>query len=299
MVETANQEATPTADREIVTTRTYDAPRALVFSAWTSAEHLAAWWGPDGFSITTLDFVFDVGGVWRFIMHGPDGTDWQNRVVYESIVWGERIAYAHGDWSDGPPLFKNTITFQDEGAGTKVTMRAVFPTAAARDFVVRERKAVEGGKQTLARLAGHVAAEKEKPRFQTSRVFDAPRRLVFAAWSTAENMKQWFAPDGFTMEECVHEFRPGGTFSFVFRGHGMVAPCVGTFREVVPHERIVFAARIHDEIDAVTTLTFLEHDGKTTLAVDQVYSKSGPPTEGAPVGWGQTLDHLAAFVARS
>ncbi|MGI8527779.1 MAG: SRPBCC domain-containing protein [Pseudolabrys sp.] len=67
--------------------------RALVFSAWTDPKHLAQWWGPNGFTTTTSQFEFRVGGVWRFVMHGPDGRDYQNRVTFEQIVPNERIVY--------------------------------------------------------------------------------------------------------------------------------------------------------------------------------------------------------------
>ena len=65
--------------RSIIGTRVFDAPRELVFSAFTDPEHLAQWWGPDGFTMTTSAFDFRPGGVWRFVMHGPDGRDYQNR----------------------------------------------------------------------------------------------------------------------------------------------------------------------------------------------------------------------------
>src|SRR5207253_1985669 len=75
---------TVTADREIVISRTIDAPREFVFEAFTEVRHLSQWWGPEGFTTTTRAFEFRVGGAWDFVMHGPDGTDYQ-----EWIVWNE------------------------------------------------------------------------------------------------------------------------------------------------------------------------------------------------------------------
>ncbi len=75
-----------TADREIVITRLIAAPPELVFEAWTDPEHLAAWWGPDGFTTTTTALDMRPGGVWRFVMHGPDGRDYENRITFEEIV---------------------------------------------------------------------------------------------------------------------------------------------------------------------------------------------------------------------
>ena len=87
--------AADTSDREIVVTRVFDAPRALVFKAWTDPKHLAHWWGLNGFSITTYEMDFKPGGVWRFVMHGPDGRDYQNKNVYVEIAEPERLVYRH------------------------------------------------------------------------------------------------------------------------------------------------------------------------------------------------------------
>ena len=144
-----------TADREIVTTRLIDAPRALVFEAWTDPKHVAQWFGPDGFVTTTHSMDVRPGGIWRFTMRGPDGKDWPNVVTYEQVVAPERLVYLHGDDKE-PDMFHNTVTFDDRDGKTALTMRAVFKTAAAREFVVRERGAVEGGQQTIARLEQYV-----------------------------------------------------------------------------------------------------------------------------------------------
>jgi uncharacterized protein YndB with AHSA1/START domain len=77
--------------RSIIGTREFDAPRALVFSVWTDPKHLAQWWGPFGFTTTTPSFDFRPGGVWRFVMHGPDGRNYQNRITFE----GDRAAATH------------------------------------------------------------------------------------------------------------------------------------------------------------------------------------------------------------
>jgi len=144
-----------TADREIVTTRLIDAPRELVFEAWTDPKHVAHWFGPNGFVTTTHSMDVRPGGVWRFTMRGPDGKDWPNVVTYEQVVRPERLVYLHGDETE-PDMFHNTVTFDDQEGKTALTMRAVFKTAAARDFVARERGAVEGGQQTVSRLEQYV-----------------------------------------------------------------------------------------------------------------------------------------------
>jgi uncharacterized protein YndB with AHSA1/START domain len=73
-----NNAATSTADREILITRTFDAPRELVWEAWTNPKHVTHWWGPNGFTTTIEKMDVRVGGVWKHVMHGPDGTDYPN-----------------------------------------------------------------------------------------------------------------------------------------------------------------------------------------------------------------------------
>jgi uncharacterized protein YndB with AHSA1/START domain len=152
---------TETADREIVTRRVIDAPRDLVFDAWTDARHVAHWFGPDGFTITTHEMGVRPGGVWRFTMHGPDGTDWPNVVTYQEVTRPERLVYLHGDEGE-PDMFHVTVTFDERDGRTALTLRSVFKTAAAREFVVRERGAVEGAEQTVARLDRYVATFRQR-----------------------------------------------------------------------------------------------------------------------------------------
>jgi uncharacterized protein YndB with AHSA1/START domain len=140
--------------RSIITTRVFDAPRALVFKAWSDPKHLAEWWGPTGFTTTTRRFEFKPGGVWRFVMHGPDGTDYQNRITFDEIVKPEKLVYHHGGSAEGEPVqFDVTVAFEALGDKTRVTMHAVFPTAAERNRVAEKYGAIEGAQQTFARLA--------------------------------------------------------------------------------------------------------------------------------------------------
>lgn len=144
------------SDREIVIERTMNAPRELVWEAWTKAEHIAEWWGPNGFTTTIYEMKVAVGGVWRFIMHGPDGTDYPNKIVYREIVEPERLVYDHGDdEGNDSQTFRSTVAFADQGDKTGVTMRAVFSTKEARDAAAKFG-AIDGGNQTLARLEQHL-----------------------------------------------------------------------------------------------------------------------------------------------
>src|SRR3954471_20528012 len=146
-----------TADREIAISRAIDAPPELVFEAFTEVRHLSRWWGPEGFTTTTQSFEFRVGGEWDFVMHEPDGTDYDEWITWTLIAPPERIALRHGESRDDPNAFESVLTFEPDGAATRIEMRTVFPTKERRDEAVEKHHAIEGGQQTLSNLAGYVA----------------------------------------------------------------------------------------------------------------------------------------------
>jgi uncharacterized protein YndB with AHSA1/START domain len=151
-----------TADREIVISRVIDAPRELVFEVFTEVRHLSQWWGPEGFTITTRAFEFRVGGEWDFVLHGPDGTDYQEWISWTEISPPERIAMLHGESRGDPNAFESVLTFAPDGAATRIDMRTVFPTKELRDEAAEKYHAIELGLQTLSKLADYVAEFDQK-----------------------------------------------------------------------------------------------------------------------------------------
>ncbi len=164
-----------TADREIVISRVINAPRELVFEVFTDVRHLSRWWGPAGFTTTTRAFEFRVGGEWIFVMHGPDGTDYEEWISWTEIAPPERIALLHGESRGDPNAFESILTFiphdaaeslqrgdaaeslqRGDAAATRIEMRTVFPSKEMRDEVVEKYHAIEGGQQTLSKLAAYV-----------------------------------------------------------------------------------------------------------------------------------------------
>src|SRR4028118_1176390 len=119
-----------TADREIGISRVIDASRDLVFEAFTEVRHLSRWWGPEGFTTTTRAFEFRVGGEWDFVMHGPDGTDYQEWISWTEIAPPERIALLHGEARDDPNAFESVLTFAPAGGAARREVRAGVPTTA-------------------------------------------------------------------------------------------------------------------------------------------------------------------------
>ncbi|PQJ11570.1 hypothetical protein CJD36_007170 [Flavipsychrobacter stenotrophus] len=152
------QKYVETTDREIIVSRLLNAPVELVFEVWTKPEHVAKWYGPDGFTITTSDMNVKKGAEWNFMMHGPDGTDYPNKVQYTEVVKNERLEYIYGSGAEnGEGDFNVTVTFEAQGDKTLLTMRSVFATAEERDTVVTDFGAIEGGNQTMNKLEAYLA----------------------------------------------------------------------------------------------------------------------------------------------
>jgi uncharacterized protein YndB with AHSA1/START domain len=150
--------AIDTSSREIVITRVVNAPRTLVWKAWTTPEHVAKWWGPNGFSTTIHEMDVRPGGVWSHTMHGPDGANYPNKSIFVEVDEPNRIVYKHaGGREEGPGAhFLSTWTFEEQDGKTALTIHLLFDTPQERDLVVREFGAIEGGKQTLGRLDEYV-----------------------------------------------------------------------------------------------------------------------------------------------
>src|SRR5882762_5597544 len=137
-----------THDREIVISRKLNAPVELVWEAWTKPEHIANWWGPDGFTNTISTMDVRPGGEWDLVMHGPDGTDFKNKSVYKEIVKPEKIIFDHVSG----PKFTATITFEAQGNKTFLTWRMLFISTEEFNNTVRVFKADEGLKQNIVKL---------------------------------------------------------------------------------------------------------------------------------------------------
>lgn len=309
---TSRTEITSTADRDLVVSRVYDTPRYLVFRAWTDPLRISEWWGPDGFTTTTRSMDVRPGGAWDYVMHGPDGVDWPNYVAYIDVVAPERLVYAHGEYAGRPAEFETTVTFVDRDGKTEVTLRALFPTAEVRDRNVAEHGAVEGGKQTLARLAEQLetAASEQTREFVTSRLFAAPRELVFNALTEPERLLQWFGPSTWPMASCEVDLRVGGTWRYCMRGPGgEEAWGKGVYEEITPPALIVYMDYFTDA-DGNTvpgmpasrsTFHLMEEGAGTRLTVRAVY-----PTEedyqkvlemGMEAGVTETWEQLAKHLA--
>lgn len=113
-----------TAGREIRASHTFKAPRALVWRMWTEPQHITNWWGPNGFTTTIEHMDVHPGGEWRFVMHGPDGTNYPNHKVYEVVAPIDRLVMNHAS----QPSHRMEAVFADADGGTEVKVWMLFPT---------------------------------------------------------------------------------------------------------------------------------------------------------------------------
>lgn len=148
------------SDREVLLTRRFNAPRALVFQAYTEPEHIPHWWGPRG--VTTVVETMDVrpGGSWRWIQHHPDGATYAFYGEYREVVPPERLVYTF-EFAGFPGLvMKDTLTFAEQDGTTLLTVVSRFTSVEDRDAMV-ESGLEGGGAEMWERLAEHLEHLKE------------------------------------------------------------------------------------------------------------------------------------------
>ncbi len=159
----------------------------------------------------------------------------------------------------------------------------------------------------MATANTHPAEKVADPELVITRVFDAPRNLVFRAWTDPKHVARWWGPDGFTAPVCELDVRPGGAIRIDMRGpDGTVYPMTGTYREIVPPERLVFISAALDTegaplFEVLTTVTFAERGGKTALTLQarvvRTSAEAAPYLQGMEAGWTQSLERLAGYLA--
>ena len=310
------------ADREIIQQRVYDAPRDLVYEAWTRPDYVDRWFGPRGFVSQTTAMDVRPGGEWHWMMRSAEHGDFPNRARYREVVPGERLVYDHdAGVDDDPKGFHVTVTFVSIGAKTEVTMRCRFTTAAARE-AANKYGAVEGGQQTMARLAEALDAAGAGD-LTITRTVAAPRDRVWAAWTDPAQLGEWWGPKGLGLEVRSFDLRPGGLFHYAMIPPGAAPPMFGRFqfREIVAPERLVWINSFADAqgaivaapmvsgfpLEILNVLTLTEVDGHTTLnlrgrpirASDEEHAFYAGMHASMRGGFGGTLDQLDGWLARS
>lgn len=303
---------------ELLLTRQFQAPPALVFKAWTDPHQLAQWWGPNGFSLTTQEMEVKKGGIWRFIMHGPDGHDYKNRIVFTDVQEPNLLAYKHAGEDDDEPInFHVRATFDEKDGGTFLTMNMVFRDSADLNFVIEKYGADKGAVQTLTRLGEFIAAG--PTIFRTSHIFAAPIDLVWKAWTDPDLLPKWWGPKGFHLTYHHLDLKPGGIFHYRMeteQGQEMWGKFV--YREIEAPHRLLFVNSFSDKEGNVTRhpgaekwplqmlslITFDDLGGKTRVNIrwepldateeeKQTFADNHTSMRG---GWSGTLERLVTFL---
>ncbi len=308
--------ATSAKPNELKLTRVYDAPVRLVWEAWTDPAQVAQWWGPRGFTITTHSKDLRPGGHWSYTMHGPDGTDYENKTLYHEVEECAKLVYDHGGNDDRPPLFRVTVLFHEKEGRTTMEMTMALATAEAAAETKKFIKKA-GGNATWDRLAEHLEEYNSgKAKFVINRSFDAPRDVVFAMWTEPEHMVRWLPPTGFTMEFKNADIRAGGSSFYKMTNGEMTMYGRAEYLDIEPPKRLVYTQQFCDEHGAIsrhpmapiwpetmrTTVEFASEDPETTR-VTVTWEVHGPATEeeiaffakaraGMTMGWTGSFDKL-------
>lgn len=292
-------------ERTLVTTRVVDAPRELVWKAWTDPKQLAQWFPPKGFTSPRCEVDPRPGGIFRVDMKAPDGPPFNGQVfpgagVFREVVPNERLAVTFKGNGDVPPPILMTVSFEAQGNKTKLTVHQTAETVADYEALVKLR-AAEGLQQSFEKLdellgrsaTGNTVSVADRVLTLT-RVFDAPRELVWTAFTDPKHIVRWMFASDWESPFAETDVRPGGAFRIGMRPadhshEGFVLD--GTYREIVTPERIVQV--IGD--GRVMTAKFEDVSGKTrfTLSVEMAMSE-----EQERQGYTQILDHFTAHIAK-
>lgn len=284
---------------EIKISRIYDAPVKLVWDAWTDPKQVAQWWGPRGFTITTHSKDLKPGGHWAYTMHGPDGTDYENKTIYHEVEKYSRLVYDHGGNDDRPPLFRVTVEFAEVKGKTKMEMTMTLPTPEAAEETRKFIKQASGN-STWDRLAEYLAKETEgKEQFVINRTFDAPISLMYEMWTNPKHFSQWLAPAGFKMEFIRSDIRPGGnTFYFMTNGDAKMYGKAQYLEMEKPH-LIKYTQQFADEKEN-TSRHPMAPTWPETMLTTVVLSEEGPDQTRVTVTWetygNVTPEELETFV---
>ncbi len=240
-------------------------------------------------------------------MHGPDGTDYPNKIVYDEIVKPTRLVYTHGD-DDGVESepFQVTVTFTERGNKTELTMQMRFVSAAELERV-KQYGAVEGAHSTLDRLEQKLAEmtthtkgtsgtmqvhhDLETRELTITRAFDAPRELVWQTWTDCKHLQHWWGPKGWTVPVCELDLRPGGTWFYCMRGpDGEESWGKSTYQEILTPERLVYLDQFVDAQGNVL-------DGMPELQITTEFAALGNRTEVTSRTQFSTVEALQALLA--
>jgi uncharacterized protein YndB with AHSA1/START domain len=279
--------------------RIYDAPVKAVWNAWIDPEKAAKWWGPRGFTITTLGKDLRPGGHWTYIMHGPDGVDYPNKAIYYEVEECAKLVYDHGGNDDRPALFRVTVVFSEAQGKTTMKMRM---TLATPEMAVEIRKHIKkaGGNATWDRLDEYLGETLlGENRFVINRSFAAPIETVFSMWSDPNHLAKWMPPTGSQMEFLRADIRPGGETFYVMTNDAFKMYGKTKYLEITPPNQMVYTQEFSDEKGGMSRHPLAPTWPESMLTVVNFYAE-GPDQTRVQVTWrphGKVLpEEVAVFM---
>ncbi len=322
--------ATLTAQDELVITRVFDAPRHLVWKAWTEPEGIARWWGPQHFTAPVCQIDLRVGGTYLFCMRSPDGLDFWSTGVYREILEPERLVYTdnfadadgnvvpasyYGMGDDWPVTMQTTVTFEEHDGKTTLTLRQAGVPAGQMSELTRagwngslDKLAASlsptNGEQTM--IKSTLTAEPGQQEIRITRLIDAPRDLVFKTITDPALIPQWWGPHRLTTTVDQMDLRPGGIWRYINSGaDGTAHGFHGVYHAIEAPERLVYTFEYEGMPGHVLleTVTFEEVAGKTRMTDSSVFQtvadRDGMLASGMEEGASESMDRFAALLAQA
>jgi len=315
--------------RDLIIIRLFDAPRELVWKAWTEPEGVMRWWGPKGFTSPVSKINLRVGGEYLNCMHSPDGKDHWSKGVFREIVAFERLvmtdsfadengnmvpASYYGMSKDFPLEMLIRVMFEEYDGKTKITLRHIGMPSDADS-----KGAGQGWNESFDKLAEYLETEKSivsgknVPKFEfpsdrevlITRIFDAPREMVFKASLDPNLIPQWWGPKRYTTTVEKMDVKPGGVWRFIQRDQeGNKYAFNGVYREIVSPEREVHTFEFEGMPGHVMleTSTFEEFEGKTKLTVSDLFQtvedRDGMFNSGMKEGATESMERLEELLKK-
>jgi uncharacterized protein YndB with AHSA1/START domain len=301
------------AIKELVLTRIFGAPRSLVFKMWTDPKHVARWWGPHGYTNPVCELDPRPGG--KILIHMQDPVMPVNPMtgVFEEVIEPERLVFlsmAMPDAEGVPQLqVRNTVTFEDLGGKTKLTLHARV-LKATQQMAPALDGMTQGWSETLERLGDVLVNPLDTTPLAARelvfrRFLSAPREKVFDAWTKSEQIGKWWGPHGFKTTTHSMDVQPGGVWEFTMHG-----PDGRDYKSKIMYlqvERPAFIAykQTGEGQDAGmqfhATVNLGEMFGKTTLTLRILFATAeerehNVKTYRSPEGGEQTMERLAHYV---
>jgi uncharacterized protein YndB with AHSA1/START domain len=296
--------------KSLTISRTFAAPRHLVFKAWSTAEHLRRWFSPADCTVPEAEVDFRPGGAFVICMRSSEGTDYWSRGTWIEISPLERLVFVSAVAIADEKKFTahTTVTFQDDGAGTRMTVRQEYDIHDPA-FASAVEGSAEGWRTTLDKLEQEVA-RMQVPQgrsvvhasFSLERVYDASPGEVFHALTDRAAKARWFEGGGnYTTLEREMDVRPGGRERVKGRwASGMVTTFDAVYFDVVPNARLVYTYEMHlDEKKISVSLATMElrpeGAGTRLVVTEQGAFLDGYDDAGSRAnGTGSLLDRLGA-----